>query len=1042
MKRGTAHESGWPQDLDTVIPSNRVVILGAGQGVRGLRPTALTVLKSGCRLLDWLLHAFHDLEDRNVVFVGGYRSSSVINEFQNIQFVVNEQWKTTGPIGSLAVAPLQSQCATYVTYCDVVFRQETVRKLTAETADVVVAIDRLWRQRYSERGFDDLCAAEKIVLQETTPVRFGNNLTVDAADAEFVGVLKLSPRAADVVANLIRIGRCTLQGSLPDLLTELLREDLSLTTVDVNGEWAELNAPQDLARFVLGTKAESLERLRPLVRKSRIERVLKITQDEWVSNPQQICDHLRHEFQANPVIVRSSALSEDGWLSSAAGAYESILNVNSGSSRQLTSAIESVFRSYGPRNLGNQVLVQPMLSDVRLSGVVMTRTPTTGSAYYVLNYDESSRTDSITSGNCPSAQTVFLHRSACEEHPLAIQFCSLLKAVREVEHLVGHDSLDIEFAVTGDETGNEIVHVLQVRPISDIQARTQVDDETVSQALYEGVRLFRESQEASPFVAGSRTAFNVMSDWNPAEIIGTKPRRLAYSLYRHLIMDELWARQRAEFGYRDVRPCNLLLDFCGHPYVDLRSDFNSFIPASVPHELAARLADFYLDELQRHPEWYDKVEFEVACTCWTFDLDEQFDRLRKAGFTKAELQLLERSLHEITREGLKRCQSDFRHLETIECRYSQIRETSLAPLEKAHLLLEEIRMGAALTFAHLARNAFVAVSLLRSLERIGITTANQTETFLSSVHTVSTELKRDAAAVARNSLSWIEFVEKYGHLRPGTYEITSPSYGQAPEEYLRPLVKNQTPTLERILDFIWDDATCRQIDDVLKRSDLGVDSNTLEEFCQNAIAGREFGKFLFTRHLSLALERLAEFGMQHGITREQLADIRIQDLFACRGAGSSPIAERLRQLAEEGSEAYRCTQSICLPSQIFSADDLAGFQQGGAEPNFVTGKTVQGPALRLSPGEVPGQDVSGHIVMITNADPGYDWLFSREILGLVTMYGGINSHMAVRAAEFALPAAIGIGEALFKRLGDCDELLLDCAGGRIQPLREERRAAA
>ena len=55
-------------------------------------------------------------------------------------------------------------------------------------------------------------------------------------------------------------------------------------------------------------------------------------------------------------------------------------------------------------------------------------------------------------------------------------------------------------------------------------------------------------------------------------------------------------------------------------------------------------------------------------------------------------------------------------------------------------------------------------------------------------------------------------------------------------------------------------------------------------------------------------------------------------------------------------------------------------------------------------------DVAGRIVLIPSADPGYDWLLARDIAGLITMFGGANSHMAVRAAECSLPAAIGVGD--------------------------------
>ena len=50
-----------------------------------------------------------------------------------------------------------------------------------------------------------------------------------------------------------------------------------------------------------------------------------------------------------------------------------------------------------------------------------------------------------------------------------------------------------------------------------------------------------------------------------------------------------------------------------------------------------------------------------------------------------------------------------------------------------------------------------------------------------------------------------------------------------------------------------------------------------------------------------------------------------------------------------------------------------------------------------------------------SADPGFDWIFTRDISGFVTQFGGANSHMAIRASELGIPAVIGAGEALFRR---------------------------
>ena len=104
-----------------------------------------------------------------------------------------------------------------------------------------------------------------------------------------------------------------------------------------------------------------------------------------------------------------------------------------------------------------------------------------------------------------------------------------------------------------------------------------------------------------------------------------------------------------------------------------------------------------------------------------------------------------------------------------------------------------------------------------------------------------------------------------------------------------------------------------------------------------------------------------------------------------------------------------------------------------AEPNFVTRHAVEAPAVVGPSG--PGVDVAGRVVLIPSADPGYDWLLARNIRGLITMYGGANSHMAVRAAELQLPAAIGVGELLYDALAPERAIRLDCASRTITPLQ-------
>ena len=109
-----------------------------------------------------------------------------------------------------------------------------------------------------------------------------------------------------------------------------------------------------------------------------------------------------------------------------------------------------------------------------------------------------------------------------------------------------------------------------------------------------------------------------MPDWNPAEIIGTKPLPLSLSLYQELITNNVWADNRKNYGYRNVSDSHLMTTFYGTPYIDIRTDFNSWIPKDLDEKLSEKLVNYYLINFKKKSHFHDKVEFEILCTFFNF----------------------------------------------------------------------------------------------------------------------------------------------------------------------------------------------------------------------------------------------------------------------------------------------------------------------------------------------------------------------------------------------------------------------------------------
>ncbi|MGB0440019.1 MAG: PEP/pyruvate-binding domain-containing protein, partial [Paracoccaceae bacterium] len=548
--------------------------------------------------------------------------------------------------------------------------------------------------------------------------RLGYDLEQDWADAEFVGMVRFSPAAYAQLSQAAQTpGILRSRAGLSKALEYLRARGQTIHTVDTKGQWVEVIETRDIAEFVLGTKADTLQRLRSVLERGTIQEVRAFTVADWMADADAVLAGVRAQFQGKvpSLVVRSSARSEDTFHSSNAGGYDSVLNVDPETGLQ--AAITQVIGSYGSAEPDDQVLVQPMLEGVRLSGVAFTRTSEHYAPYYVINYDRTGSTDGVTAGTSSDHLTLFVQRDADLDMIPDAELRPVVHAIREIEDRLGYDTLDIEFAV--DTAG--AVHVFQVRPIAIKAQATPLEDAAFHAARAQAVATWDRLSAPAPHVPGTPDPiYSVMTDWNPAEIIGTAPGRLAETLYRFLIMDNTWAKQRYEYGYRDLRPQPLLVSMAGRPYVDVRASLSSFIPAALDDDLAGRLLASYIRRLAATPALHDKVEFDIVPTCLAPNFQSWATRLTtEDGFPDHDVAALRAALADLTKAAFHRCQGDLDQLKTLEAKHAAIQAAVLDPLERARLLLHSCRTDGALPFSHLARSGFVAVTLLREAEAIG-----------------------------------------------------------------------------------------------------------------------------------------------------------------------------------------------------------------------------------------------------------------------------------------------------------------------------------
>lgn len=787
------------------------------------------------------------------------------------------------------------------------------------------------------------------------------------------------------------------------------------------------------AKVTFGTKAETIQKLCGKLRTAVVDEPLVFTAAEWKKNPRKVIDRITRRFPSSPVIVRSSAYAEDSHSQSNAGRFTSVKGV-AVSPAELTHAINTVHDTYEPHPK-NQIFVQRYITEVEMSGVVFTRHSNTVAPYIIVNYDDASgRTDTVTAGSGDQQKTfIMLRGTDIGRLKIDARLIRVLKTTAELEKLFSSDALDIEFLIK-----NGVVHVLQVRPITAKNASAPAP-EHIRHVLDNVQEHMRTASEPHPDLYGQTTLYGVMPDWNPAEMIGIMPRPLALSLYKELITDSVWAFQRDNYGYKRLRSFPLLLSFAGHPYIDVRVDFNSFIPKAIHDRLAHKLVDFYIEKLRANPAHHDKVEFNVVYTCYAFDSTSRLAELRTAGFSASEVQQIKDSLRDLTNSiigprGL--CRDDLGRIRKLEERFTALLASPLPPVRKTYWLIEDCKRYGTLPFAGIARAAFIATELLRSLVVVGALMPERRDEFLNSLNTVARQLSEDTNAFSTRRLSKKDFLDRYGHLRPGTYDILSESYAENFSKYFktRSRAAKPNPTPERNA-FTLERSEARSIEALLKEHKLNVSVRELFSFMRAAIEGREHAKFVFTKSISEIFSQIKRYGKAFGFTPEDLSYTEIGTLLKLNAVSGARDEEQM--VAEEiarNRATHTVYQHIILPQLIADPADIYSFHTNAVEPNYITRKCATGNVEHILHGPRK-HSVTGKIICIESADPGFDWVFSHDIKGFITAYGGTNSHMAIRASELNIPAVIGCGPDLFKKWSDAGIIELDCANKKVVIIR-------
>ena len=255
-------------------------------------------------------------------------------------------------------------------------------------------------------------------------------------------------------------------------------------------------------------------------------------------------------------------------------------------------------------------------------------------------------------------------------------------------------------------------------------------------------------------------------------------------------------------------------------------------------------------------------------------------------------------------------------------------------------------------------------------------------------------------------------------MRPNTYEISSLNYKEGYNYYygsnkkIKKVKKTNKP-------FKLKSTQIKKINQYLRKNKINLDTNNLFLFLKKAIESREYSKYLFTKSIDLVFKNILKLGRRLNISRDELAFLEINDFLKLYySLNSYDISEEFKSIIFKNKTEYNLNYPVNLPNIIIDKKDLYFYNDHISKGSFFGTSEIFGEIINLEKieyKELKQIDLKNKIICISNADPGYDFIFSKGILGLVTCYGGSNSHMSIRCSE-NITSLIGSGEHNFKKL--------------------------
>jgi L-glutamine-phosphate cytidylyltransferase len=245
----------------------KAIIIAAGLGSRlneytKALPKCMLKFKNST-LLERQLKTYRECGINNISVIRGYKKEKI--NYEGLKYYENTDFENNNILNSLFYAEEEIFGNVIVSYSDILFDSIVVKRLLESHADISIVVDIDWRGYYADRKDHPIDEAEKVIFDANNKVIKIGKVVTSKEDVygEFIGMLKLSPRGAEIIKLHFNRAKQIFWDSpfqraetfqkayITDLIQDMVDLGMSIHCVIIEKGWKEIDTVEDYEKALI-----------------------------------------------------------------------------------------------------------------------------------------------------------------------------------------------------------------------------------------------------------------------------------------------------------------------------------------------------------------------------------------------------------------------------------------------------------------------------------------------------------------------------------------------------------------------------------------------------------------------------------------------------------------------------------------------------------------------------------------------------------------------------------------------------------------------